>query len=293
MMLASMTGFGRVQNQYGDYRITVEMKSVNHRFCEVTVRLPRPLLFLEEKVKKLITQEMKRGRIEVFISIEGNTLTSRELQVDWSLVDQYYQTLKTAKERYELTDSINLETLFKRDEFFEIIEKEQQNEDIQQHVLLTVADTVQQVVEMRRIEGKELLEDIQLNLSYIEECCESIATQTPLVIEQYRERIQKKIVEYTDGLIDEARILTEVGLFADRADINEEITRIKSHVSQFHKTIHGTEQAIGRKLDFLVQELNREANTIGSKANDIQIAECVVNMKAKIEKIKEQVQNIE
>ncbi|MBM6618504.1 YicC family protein [Bacillus sp. RD4P76] len=292
-MLASMTGFGRVQNQYGDYRITVEIKSVNHRFCEVTIRLPRQLLFLEEKIKKLISHEMKRGRIEVFITIEGKTLTSRELQVDWSLVDQYYETIQTAKKRYEISEPISLESLFKQDEFFEIVEQEKHNEDIQLHVLNTVSETVQEVVEMRHLEGQELLEDIQSNLLYIEECCEKIAKQAPVVIEQYRERLHKKIVEFTDGVMDETRILTEVAIFADRADINEEITRIKSHIMQFNLTIHGTEKAIGRKLDFLVQELNREVNTIGSKANDIQIAECVVNMKAKIEKIKEQVQNIE
>ncbi|KAA0547991.1 YicC family protein [Bacillus sp. BGMRC 2118] len=292
-MLASMTGFGRVQNQYGDYRITVEIKSVNHRFCEVTTRLPRQLMFLEEKIKKLILHEMKRGRIEVFITIEGKTLTSRELHVDWSLLDQYYNTIQTAKERYDLTDPEKVESLFYRDEFFEIVEHEKQNEDIQANVLITVSETIQQVVEMRQLEGQELLEDIQSNLLYIEECCKRVSKQAPLVIEQYRERLHKKITEYTEGIVDEARILTEVAIFADRADINEEITRIKSHMLQFTNTIHGTERAIGRKLDFLVQELNREVNTIGSKANDILIAECVINMKAKIEKIKEQVQNIE
>lgn len=292
-MLASMTGFGRVQNQYGDYSITVEVKSVNHRFCEITVRLPRQFLFLEEKVKKLISREIKRGRVEVFISIEGKALTTRELQVDWTLVDQYYDTLLEAKNRYELTSPINLDVLFKQDHLIEVIETEEHNEEIQHHILETVTNAAKQVVNMRLEEGKELLEDIQTNLQYIEECCNHVAMLAPTVIEQYRERLTKKMIEFTDGLMDESRILTEVAVFADRVDINEEITRIKSHLSQFKNTIHSEEQAVGRKLDFLVQELNREINTIGSKANDVKIAENVVNMKAKLEKIKEQVQNIE
>jgi uncharacterized protein (TIGR00255 family) len=287
-----MTGFGRVHKQFQQYSITVEIKTVNHRFCEVNLRMPRQLMTLEDKLKKLIFQYIKRGRVEAFISIDGNALTSKELQVDWVLLDQYYQTLKEANQRFKLSESVKLEHLFGQSEFVDVVEKEITNNEIHVYIYEATLEAVKQVAEMRLQEGNELLSDINSNLQYIEDSCYQVSTFAPLVIQQYKERLHKKVSEYTDGLFDETRLLTEVAIFAEKADINEEITRIRSHISQFNRTLQQTEP-VGRKLDFLVQELNREINTIGSKANDIGIAEHVVNMKTKLEKIKEQVQNIE
>jgi uncharacterized protein (TIGR00255 family) len=288
-----MTGFGRVHKQFSHYSITVEMKSVNHRFCEVNIRIPRQMMLMEEKLKKLILTYIQRGRVEVFISIEGKALSTKVIQVDWELLDQYYQALLATKERYELHDNITLDYLFRQPELVDIVEKENPDDQLEQNLLHMVEQTVKQLKGMRLAEGKELLHDIKLNLEHIETSCKAVASYAPKVTEQYRERLYKKLADYTEGLVDESRLINEVALFADKADINEEITRITSHVLQFHNTLQGEEEVIGRKLDFLVQELHREINTIGSKANDIFIAEHVVNMKTKLEKIKEQVQNIE
>ncbi|WP_456275550.1 YicC/YloC family endoribonuclease [Bacillus sp. AK128] len=293
-MLTSMTGFGRVHKQFSNYSITVEMKSVNHRFCEVTIRIPRQMMLVEEKIKKIIHTYIQRGRVEVFVSIEGNVLSSKEIQVEWDLLDQYFQALDKARQRYELPgEGIKLADLFKHPEFTTIVEKEMSHPELEQDLLELVEQTVVQLKEMRLEEGKGLLVDITRNLESIQESCQQVEGLAPKVVTQYRERLYKKIAEYSEGLVDETRLLNEVAILADKIDINEELTRINSHLSQFYKTIDGEEQVVGRKLDFLVQELNREINTIGSKANDVHIAEQVVNMKTKLEKIKEQVQNIE
>lgn len=289
-----MTGFGRIHKQFSDYSITVEMKSVNHRFCEVNIRIPRQMMLVEEKIKKLILTYIQRGRVEVFISIDGSTLSSKEVQIQWELVEQYYQALQEAKQRFDLLGGeIKLEDLFQHPEFTTIVEKEMTNQQLEQDLLQIVEKAVLQLMEMRREEGKGLLQDIIRNLEYIQISTQAVEKLSPKVVLQYRDRLQKKMAEFSDGFIDEARLLNEVAILADKVDINEEVTRINSHISQFYKTIDGEEQVIGRKLDFLVQELNREINTIGSKANDVTIAEHVVNMKTKLEKIKEQVQNIE
>lgn len=289
-----MTGFGRVHKQFSDYSITVEMKSVNHRFCEVNIRLPRQMMLMEEKIRKSILTYIQRGRVEVFISIEGNVLSTKEVQVEWDLLDQYYQALKEARERYDLLgESITVAELFRHPEFTTIVEKEMTHPQLELDLLHMVEQAVNQLRGMRQVEGQGLLQDVQQNLQYIEESTQQVERLAPNVVVSYRERLHKRMAVFSDGLIDENRLLNEVAIFADKTDINEELTRIKSHLSQFYQTLEGEEQSIGRKLDFLVQELNREINTIGSKANDVQIAEQVVNMKTKLEKIKEQVQNIE
>ncbi|MFD1735759.1 YicC/YloC family endoribonuclease [Bacillus salitolerans] len=292
-MLASMTGYGRVQKQYDSFSITVEMKSVNHRFCEVNIRLPRQLMMLEEKIKKTVLRNINRGRVEVFITIEGNTLSNKTFQVDWELLKQYHSVLHNMKQVFELKDEITLNLLLNRAEIVEVIETDTENLELEHAVIETVQQATMQLREMRLNEGKELYKDLKINLGLIEECTEIVSNYAPLVVEQYREKLMKRVAEFTEGSIDQSRVLTEVALFADKADINEEITRIKSHLSQFHMTIDENQEVIGRKLDFLVQELNREVNTIGSKANDIRIAQQVVNMKTGLEKLKEQVQNIE
>ncbi len=289
-----MTGFGRVHKQFTDYSITVEMKSVNHRFCEVNIRIPRQIMLMEEKIRKSILTYIQRGRVEVFISIEGNILSTKELQVEWELVDQYYDALTEARKRYNLVgEPITVEELFRHSEFTQIVEKEKTHPQLEMDLLDIVEKAVLQLREMRQVEGQGLLKDIKQNLTFIEESAKQVEELAPSVVSSYRDRLHKKIVEFTEGLIDENRILNEVAIFSDKTDISEELTRIKSHLSQFYKALDGDEQVVGRKLDFLVQELNREINTIGSKANDVFIAEHVVNMKTKLEKVKEQVQNIE
>ena len=293
-MINSMTGFGRGRKSSKDKEliITVEVKSVNHRFCEISVRMPRQLLIFEDKIKKVLLQYVKRGRLEVFVNIEGEGLTKKKLRVDWQLMGEYYRMLSEANHHFSLEDRITLSKLFQLDGITEILEEETENTEIEQLLIEAANEAALQLKYMREAEGQALLHDIETQLSVIAEHALKIKTVAPKVIEQFRERVTKRVYEFLQGAVDETRILTEVAIFAEKADINEELMRINSHIEQFTSTLH-SEGTVGRKLDFLVQELNREINTIGSKANDSTVALHVVEMKSALEKIKEQVQNIE
>jgi uncharacterized protein (TIGR00255 family) len=291
-MVYSMTGFGRSKQTNEHMHVTVEMKSVNHRFCEISVRMPRQWAIFEDKIKKVILQYVKRGRVEVFVNVEGEGFIKRKLRVDWQLMNDYYERLQEANERFSLQDRVTLAQLFQLEGVTEVIEEEAGNEEIEQLVLAATKEAVQQLTEMRSQEGQALLNDIREQFAIITQCVHNIQMLAPEVVERYRERLTKRVNEFVQGAVDEARILTEVAIFSEKADINEELKRIRSHIEQFTDTLHKSEP-IGRKLDFLVQELNREMNTIGSKANDSRIALQVVEMKSALEKVKEQVQNIE
>lgn len=291
-MVYSMTGFGRSTKKNEQLSITVEMKSVNHRFCEISVRIPRQWVALEDKIKKVILQHVKRGKVEVFVNIEGDGLIKRKLHIDWDLMKEYYHSLQRANEQFSLRDQVTLSHLFQLEGVTEIIEEETENEELEQLLLVAVKEAAEQLAFMRKQEGETLLADIQTQLSSIEKSVQVIEKQAPFVIEYYRERLTKRIHELSPLPADESRILTEVAIFAEKSDINEELKRIRSHLQQVVATLE-KDEPIGRKLDFLVQELNREANTIGAKANDSLIAMQVVEIKSALEKIKEQVQNIE
>jgi uncharacterized protein (TIGR00255 family) len=291
-MVYSMTGFGRGKAESSQYTVIVEMKSVNHRFCEMVIRMPRPLLQMEDKIKKLIQTYIKRGRIEVFVSISGENITKKKVQMDWQLLQEYMQNLQKAKDEYNLKDDIRVHDLLKMPDVLTIFEEEEEHSPIYDLVLQAAEQAVVQLVEMRRAEGEQLVQDVLGHLEQIKRAHEQIVLLAPQVVEQYRHRLQKRLADLIGGTVDEQRVLTEAAIFADKADINEELTRIESHLSQFTHTIK-EEEAMGRKLDFLVQELNREMNTIGAKANNGEIAQFVVEMKTAVERIKEQVQNIE
>jgi uncharacterized protein (TIGR00255 family) len=291
-MAASMTGYGRAKRESENFAVTVEIKSVNHRFCEISTRMPRQLMVLEDKIKKAIMEYVNRGRIDIYITIEGEGLVQRSVQVDWQLLDQFVEVLHQAKERYSVSEEISFSQLFTLEDVLTVIEKESDHIELQELIIDAVHGAAKELFLMRQMEGKQLIEDIYKQLEGIEQSLMIIRQQAPKVSESYRDRIEKKVKEYITGAIDENRILTEVVLFADKADINEELARLQSHISQFKDTMTKA-GVIGRKLDFLVQEMNREINTIGSKASDAAIAQQVVEVKSLLEKIKEQVQNIE
>lgn len=292
MMVISMTGFGRSKTESDRYSVIVEVKTVNHRFNEINVRMPRQLLKMEDKIKKRISQEIRRGRVEVFVNIEGDGAITRKVHVDWQLIGEYYQVISQVREKYQIEGSVTLQDLLNRSEFIHIEESDDGNETLEHLVLQAAEDAVKRVKQMRLVEGEEIKKDLLASLVQIEKNIDKLELFAPSVVELYKERIMKRMQEFMNGQMDEARILAEAALFADKVDINEEISRLKSHVSQFIQTLDEAEP-IGRKLDFLVQEMNREANTIGSKANDSNIAKRVVEMKSLLEKLKEQVQNIE
>lgn len=293
-MIVSMTGFGRAHIESNNISVTAEIKSVNHRFCEIIVRMPRHLSIIEDKIKKVIGEYVHRGRIEAFLTIDGENFVKRSIHIDWTLMDSYFNTLKLTKDKYSLECDITLEQLFSLDDITTINEIETGNEEIHEVVLETLKKASNQLKLMRQREGKQLLADISSHLNDIKYCMSLISEIAPQVVSQYRDRISKRVKEFVTGVVDEDRLLAEVAIFAEKVDISEEIARINSHITQFIETIHNSNnRVVGRKLDFLVQEMNREINTIGSKANDSHIANQVVEVKSLLEKIKEQVQNIE
>ncbi|TLS37311.1 YicC/YloC family endoribonuclease [Pseudalkalibacillus caeni] len=291
-MIRSMTGYGRANCQIHSISITVEMRSVNHRYCDITFRMPKHLLYIEDKMKKVIQKYVSRGKLEIYITVEGEGLTARTLSIDWDLMDQYIEGLKQAEKRYEVNGNVNLDSLLKVDDLFTVVEKEAKIESLEEKIIATVEEAAEKLCRMREKEGRSLKDDIANKLASLENYWEELNSYSDRVTKAYQERLHKKIEELTsDAVVDENRILTEVAIFADKASIDEELIRLRSHVKQFYSIL--TEEVIGRKLDFLVQELNRELNTIGSKANDYKISQKVVEMKSEIEKIREQVQNIE
>lgn len=291
-MVFSMTGFGRARAQSQSCSVNVEIKTVNHRFSEYNIRMPRQLLKIEDKIKKALNEHIRRGRIEVFISLEGQGVTSRKLQVDWNLIQEYFQFIKEAQNKYGIEGSITLEDLLGRSDLVHIEESETDNAELDQLVLAAVEEAVIQLKQMRLAEGLELKRDLLDIIAEIQNHLADLQTYAPSVVQLYKDRLTKRMQEFANGQVDETRLVTEVAIFSEKADINEEITRLKSHIGQFVQTLNELDP-IGRKLDFLVQEMNRETNTIGSKANDANIARIVVEIKSLLEKVKEQVQNIE
>jgi len=291
-MVYSMTGFGRSKKVMEHTSVTVEIKTVNHRFSEFHIRMPRQLVKIEDKIKKCLNQYVTRGRIEVFITIEGESLVKRRLNIDWKLIDEYYHFIEALKEKYEIHKETKISHFLMKEDLVDIEEIEEENEQLESAILQAVKEASVRLQEMRKLEGLELERDFQQHLRNLEDLSNEVSLYAPAIVENYRERLLKKVQEYASTITDESRILTEVALFADKSDITEELTRLKSHIKQFEHILQEKEP-VGRKLDFLLQEMNREVNTIGSKGNDSTIAKLVVEMKSVLEKMREQVQNVE
>jgi uncharacterized protein (TIGR00255 family) len=291
-MVVSMTGFGRSFKESDRLSVTVEIKTVNHRFCEFYMRIPRQLSKIEDKLKKKLSEYVQRGRVEVFVTMSGEAVLNRKIQIDWHLLEQYHQYISEIKQKYGLTGEISLQELLIKEEIVTIEESEIEDDEFVNLVLVAIEDAAMQLKQMRQTEGTALHQDISANLALINQRVKRLTDFAPVVVQHYQERLTKRMQDFLSGQVDEARILTEVAIFSEKADIHEELTRLESHSQQFQKILL-LEEPVGRKLDFLVQEMNREINTIGSKANDSSIATEVVEIKSLLEKIKEQVQNIE
>jgi uncharacterized protein (TIGR00255 family) len=287
-----MTGFGRSRIASASFSVNVEVKTVNHRFSEMNIRMPRHLLSVEDKIKKKLSEHLRRGRAEVYIMIEGEGAVTRKIQVDWKLLEEYYLFIKQARDKFNIEGNVLLQDLLTRNEFLHIEENDAGNEELETLVLRAAEEAVLLCKQMRVTEGEELRKDLLTSLGLLDINIDELKEYAPQVVSAYKERLMKRMEEFVQGQFDESRVLTEVAIFADKIDINEELTRLKSHIQQFTQTLNELEP-IGRKLDFLVQEMNREANTIGSKANDSRITKKVVEIKSLLEKLKEQVQNIE
>lgn len=291
-MVNSMTGYGRGTAESGNVKVSVEMKSVNHRFREFAVRMPRQLLVLEDKIKKRLSREIQRGRVELFISAEGEGLAERTLQVDWDLAAQLIGSAREMREKFSLPDDISLRDILQLDSVFAIKEEEQAVPETEPVLYDAFQTALANLMKMRKEEGEELRKDLSSHIARLKAVIPAVRALAPAAAEVYRNRLAQKMLEWSDGSLDEGRLMAEAAVFADKCDISEELARLESHLLQFESSLDSTEP-LGRKLDFLVQEMNREVNTVGSKANDSRITKEVVEMKSLLEKLKEQVQNIE
>jgi uncharacterized protein (TIGR00255 family) len=293
-MLISMTGYGSNVSEYMDGTINVEIRSVNHRFLDFTAKLPRSISMMEDEIKKVIQSLFQRGKIEVSIQIAGGQTNAREVHTDWAVLDQYMSQMKMAQERYGLSGNVSVETLPLLPEIFTVTEQEPSGKSLKIPVLEAVRIAAQQVKEMRMSEGQYLEKDLRTRLELVKKTIQNIDEQRPVVINAYKERIWNRIKQHLSEIdeMDYDRLHQEIALLGEKGDVTEELTRLSSHVVHFLETIEEG-SAIGRKLDFIIQEMQREGNTIGAKSNDPIISEQVVNLKGELEKIKEQVQNIE
>ncbi len=287
-----MTGFGRASNVYEGVQVTIEMKSVNHRYFDGTFRMPKAVFHLEGKMKKAIQSYVNRGKIELYLTIDGADFQSSDVHVDWHLLDQYITILKQATERYHLKEDLSASTMMNLN-VFQVNEKEHNIDQLEESIFYTLNQAIHKLVEMRQIEGKALDQDIRQKLANMNDQMTSISFLSHEVTTAFESRIRTKLESFKElDEVDEARILSEVAFLADKASIDEEIIRLRSHLAQFHDIL-SSDGVVGRKLDFLVQEINRELNTIGSKSQHHKISQHIVDLKSEVEKVREQVQNIE
>lgn len=292
-MIKSMTGYGKSEQTIDSLNVTVEIKSVNHRYFEFSARVPREYGFLEEKLKKYCNSLITRGKVECYVSVEDLEECEMEVNVNETLAAGYVKALKELSERFGLKDDISAVTLSRYPDVI-TLHKASEDEERIWNAVKTVAETaVSKFIEMRETEGSKLRGDILSRADYIIECVEFIEGRSPETVREYNEKLKQRMKELLgDAAVDEQRLLNEAAIYADKIAVDEETVRLRSHISQLREFMNSSE-AIGRKLDFLVQEINREANTIGSKAQDVDIAKKVIAIKAEVEKIREQVQNIE
>ncbi|MGZ8404838.1 MAG: YicC/YloC family endoribonuclease [Nitrospira sp.] len=292
-MIKSMTGFGRRQGLWSDGTVSVEVRSVNHRFLETSIRLPKSMSGLEESFKKTIQQQCVRGRVDLTVLLQGSRGSTRAVQLDVGLAKQYHQALRTLQRTLKLKGSIDIGLMAG---FRDIVALSEQAADdpkltkmVEKLGLLAVSD----MVKMREKEGALLAQDILARLDHVRESRSAVSSRAPFIAQETFDRMKQRVEKLlADAIPDLPRLNQELALYADRCDITEELVRLDTHMIQFERALQGTE-SVGKTLDFLLQELGREVNTIGSKANDAAIRADVVRMKAELERIREQIQNVE
>lgn len=293
-MIKSMTGFGRGEGKCDMYNFKVEIKAVNHRYNDISVKMPRHISYLEDKIKKMVKENISRGKVDLYINLEYIDELSTEIKVDIALAKSYKLAFEELSDELGLKDDIKLNNILNMSDIIKT-ERKEVDEDIVWDALKTALDmALEDITSMKDAEGHALKLDMIMRLETIEKMISHIENRSPVVVEEYREKLKERIEALLDqdANVDEDRISYEVVFFADKSNIDEEIVRLKSHISQFLSILE-EEDSVGRKLDFLIQEMNREINTIGSKANDMVISKNVVEVKSEIEKIREQVQNVE
>lgn len=292
-MVRSMTGYGRNEAVINGRLIGVEIRSVNHRYFDFTARVPRRYGFLEEKLKTYVQNVVARGKIEVYVSVESLQDDQVKVLVDHSLASGYFEAVREIAQKYSLSSELSALLLAKMPDVL-IVDHGSENEDeVWQDVQTVLQSALDQFVAMRQREGDRLCVDVNQKLDHILELVAEVEKRSPETVKEYRERLEARIrTLLEDRNVDEQRLLTETAIFADKVAVDEETVRLRSHISEL-RGLFGAKEAIGRKMDFIVQEMNREANTTGSKCQDVAITRVVVEIKSEIEKIREQIQNIE
>jgi len=294
IMVRSMTGFGRGTYSDDGKEFTVEIKSVNHRYIDFYIKLPRQIGFLEERVREVVSKSLFRGKVDIFISFEDRSDDSRSVTLDEALASAYIQAVEKLKDKYNLKDDLSVSLVSKFPDVLRIEKNEDDEEQLWDVLNKALEVAISSLVQMREKEGNELRTSLLQKADYIEEIISQISIRSPKVVIEYKQKLENRIKEILNQqTIDENRIAMEVAIFADRCGIDEELVRLGSHLIQLRDILSIKKQPVGRKLDFLVQEINREINTIGSKSNDIIITKNVLELKSETEKIREQIQNIE
>ena len=294
-MIKSMTGFGRGEYSDGKRNVTAEVRTVNHRYADIYVKMPKRYSFAEEKVKALLKEKVKRGKAEVNIIIENLTEEDMTIKLNTIVAGQYVENLKTLQQEYGLTGDISLELVANLPDVLKAVPDVENEEEVSAVISGAVSEAAKALDEMRAVEGAKLADDLLKRGEIIRALVKKIDERAPQVAEEYVNKLTGRIADLIGGQVEipQDRILVEAAVFADKANITEELVRLDSHMQQLRTILTESTEPVGKKLDFLVQEMNREANTIGSKANDMQITSLMLETKSEIEKIREQVQNIE
>ena len=291
-MIKSMTGYGKSNISVNNREYQVEIKSVNHRYLDISVKMPRAISYLEEEVKKTIMKQIKRGKVDVFITFENNSVEGREIKINTEIAGLYIKELKKLAEKENILANIEVTEISKYPDVLSI-QNDQDDELIKNELIEVTQQASQKLASMRSIEGEKMAQDLLQRLAQVQQKVKEISEQSTGLIEDYVVKLKGRIQEMLPNQeIDQARLAQETVIFADKCSIEEEITRLNSHIEQFKSLLH-SEEAIGKKLDFIIQEMNRETNTIGSKANNLEITNGVIDIKTQIENIREQIQNIE
>ena len=296
-MVKSMTGYGRGIYSGEQRSITVEVKAVNHRYCDITVKMPRKYSFAEEKIKAAAKEVLKRGKVEIGVSIDNFGKSETDVNLNLDAAKRYYDALTELGQNFNLAGDgqVPLSLLAGMTDVLTTVPATEDEEAFERELLEALKEALEGISTMRAVEGEKLALDILKRADIIENTKNLITERAPKIEREYKERLQARITELLDGSVEipEERLALEAAIFADKANITEEIVRLGSHIDQLRSFINSDEETVGKKIDFLVQEMNREANTIGSKSNDMDITSWMLELKAEIEKIREQIQNIE
>ena len=292
-MIKSMTGYGKSTLEINSRKYQVEIKSLNHRYLDISIRMPKQLSYLEETIKQQISSKISRGKIDVFISWENNSIEGRNIKINTALAKAYIEELRKLAEEENLSDNIEVNDIARYPDVL-IVQENQEDETIKNEIIEVVNKAVENLVDMKQTEGIKIAEDLQKRLDYIQKEVNRVKEFSTGLINEYIVKLEERIKELlpNNQEIDKNRLMQEIVIYADKCSIEEEVTRLNSHIGQFKEFLK-SDETVGKKLDFIIQEMNRETNTIGSKSNNLNITNGVIDMKTEIENLREQVQNIE